>query len=100
MMFKRINLPEQIKPDLEKAIKILKDLGCKEIFLFGSIVKGNYTKFSDIDLAVTGCPKEKYFYAIGKLNVELEHEIDLVNLDKKTMFVKILKQTGELIKVA
>lgn len=100
MTIKQINLPEQIKSDLEKAINILKELGCKEIFLFGSVVTGNYTKYSDIDLAITGCPKEKYYYAIGKLYSELEHEIDLVNLDKNTTFVKNLKQSGEFIKVA
>lgn len=96
-MLENLNqLPFSYKKDIEKAVKILKEEGCKEIYLFGSLAEGNIKDESDIDLAIRGCPSGKYFNLIGKLMLELDHPIDLVNLDKDDDFASFLAREGEL----
>ena len=74
-------IPEIFKMDLERAIQILKSEGCKEVFLFGSLAEGTQTANSDIDLAVQGCPPDKFFHLLGKLLIELVHPVDLSSLN-------------------
>lgn len=93
-------LPSRYKEDIEKAVKILKNEGCKEVYLFGSLAEGNINEDSDIDLAIKGCPSGKYFNLIGKLMLELDHSIDLVNLDKDDDFASFLIREGELLYVS
>lgn len=93
-------LPSGYKKDIEKAIKILKKEGCKDIYLFGSLAEGKMREKSDIDLAIKGCPSGKYFNLIGKLMLELDHAVDLVNLDKDDDFASFLTKEGELIYVS
>ena len=93
-------LPESHRSDIKKAISILTREGCKEIYLFGSLANGNSTVESDVDLAVTGLRKGDFFEIFGKLIMSLEHPVDLINLEKKTRFVKLLKKKGELVRVA
>ena len=54
----KVKIPKNYKKDIEIAIKILKESGCNEVFLFGSVVHGKINKQSDIDIAVIG-RKEK-----------------------------------------
>jgi predicted nucleotidyltransferase len=42
-------IPENYQQDIIKAQKILKDEGCKTIYLFGSMVTGKIHDNSDID---------------------------------------------------
>lgn len=93
-------IPKIIEPDIKKAIKILKQIGFKDLYIFGSHTKGNYTEDSDIDFAIRGLPDSKYFFAIGKLDMELEHKFDLINLDKTTNFNKLILEKEELLKIA
>lgn len=93
-------LPESYRKDIETAITVLSGEGCKEIYLFGSLVNGDSTDKSDIDLAVTGIRKGDFFEIFGKLMMALEHPVDLINLDKENRFVSMLKRRGELLRVA
>lgn len=93
-------LPKKYQNDVKKAITILSAEGCKEIYLFGSLVNGDITDSSDIDLAVTGIRKEDFFEIFGELMMELEHPVDLINLEWKSRFVTFLKEKGELVRVA
>ncbi len=93
-------LPPSYKKDVEKAIEILKNEGCEDVYLFGSLAKGDIKEGSDIDLAIKGCPPGKYFNLIGKLMVELNHSVDLVNLDKDEDFAFFLSEEGELVYVS
>jgi len=93
-------LPENYRDDVERAIKILTKEGCKEIYLFGSLVNGSTTDKSDIDLAVTGIRKDDFFEIFGELMMSLDHPVDLINLEKKNRFVNYLKEKGELVRVA
>lgn len=94
------DLPNSYKKDLEKAIKILKENGAKEIFVFGSIANGRFNENSDIDIAVKGLAEKNFFKVASILNFELENQIDLVDLDdKENRFSQIILKLGGLLKV-
>ncbi|HMQ56870.1 MAG TPA: nucleotidyltransferase domain-containing protein [Anaerolineae bacterium] len=92
-------VPQTYQHDIQHAVQVLKEAGCKEIFLFGSLVKGHCQVGSDIDLAVAGCPSGKFFSLLGQLMLELEHPVDLVSLDSQSELAEHLRQTGELVKI-
>jgi len=92
-------IPKTYKADVKRAITILTGKGCKEIYLFGSLVHGDYSDISDIDIAVTGIPKGDFFEIFGELMMSLDHPVDLINLEKRTRFVDLLKAKGELVRV-
>jgi len=99
-MQKLNTVSQKYKLEIEKAVSILKEEGCREVYLFGSIANGSAQEKSDIDLAVKGCPSGKYFNILGKLIIELEYPVDLINLDKKDLFSEHLQKEGELIYVS
>lgn len=92
-------IPAEYRKDIDKAVKILKAEGCTEIYLFGSLVEGGYSENSDIDFAVKGCPKGKYYKILGKLLLELDHPVDLIDLDRNDDFVEYIKKEGVFIHV-
>jgi len=91
---------EKFGPDLLLAVKILQEEGCSEIFLFGSVARGEARTESDLDLAVRGCPRGRFFSLIGRLLFELEHPVDLVNLDMQVALAQYLKREGLLVQIA
>jgi predicted nucleotidyltransferase len=93
-------VPEDYRKDIEKAIHILTSEGCNEIYLFGSLVNGNTSPKSDIDLAVKGLSDRVFFEVLGKLLVTLDHQVDLLSLEDENRFVSLLKKRGELVRVA
>lgn len=93
-------IPEKYSQDIKLAIKNLKSEGCTEIYLFGSLAEGKFREDSDIDLAVKGCPRDRFFCILGKLLLELNHKVDLINLDGRDPFAEYLLSEGELINVS
>lgn len=93
-------MTKSIKSDLDKAIEILKEEGCEEIYLYGSIAEDRFDEESDIDLAVKGIPSGDFFRVLGRLMLELDHPVDLVDLDKDEDFSRFLKEEGELIRAS
>ena len=81
------------------ATNILKNAGCKEIFLFGSQAKGNATEFSDIDLGVKGLPLHSFFSIHFDLETALNMKVDLVDFDYQKDFFLLLQKHGELKKI-
>jgi predicted nucleotidyltransferase len=79
-------VPPDYQADLERAAQILKEAGCTKIFLFGSLAEGNLREGSDIDLAVRGCPPKEYFHVWGQLLRELQHPVDLIDLDEDNVW--------------
>ena len=79
--------------------EILKEAGCTHVFLFGSLTAGKVRDGSDIDLAIRGCPKGRFFHLLGKLLLELDHSVDLVSLDRQDAFARYLEKEGELLRV-
>lgn len=94
-------LPVKYNQKISQAVQILREVGCTEVYLFGSLGTGNYHEGSDIDLAVRGCPKGKYFYVLGQLLDALDYKVDLVDLDsKENAFAQHLQNMGRLVKIA
>jgi len=94
------NIPKEFKYDIDLAIKLLKQEGCTEVYLFGSLAENTYDSSSDIDLAVKGLKKGKYFHVYGELLRLLHHPFDLVGLDYNNDFSKELMKTGTLKRVS
>lgn len=61
------SLAETHREDFEKAIRILREEGCREIYLFGSIALGEGSENSDLDFGIRGYPKERFFSIYGRL---------------------------------
>jgi predicted nucleotidyltransferase len=63
---------------LNKISSILKDEGCKEVYLFGSHVTGHANEFSDIDIGIRGLAPSKFFAVYARLESEIPEKIDTV----------------------
>ena len=93
------SLPDTYKKDIQIAVKILKNEGCKNIYLFGSLVTGNFNESSDIDIGIEGLPPEKFFSTYSKLGIQMNNLIDLVDFDFSKDFFEIVKKNKEIIKI-
>jgi len=98
-MIKNINIPESYQKNIRRAVEILKEAGCSDIFLFGSLAENNFREGSDIDIAVRGCPRGKFFYIWGKLFRQLDYPVDLIRLDRDDAFSRYLEEKGEMIQI-
>jgi predicted nucleotidyltransferase len=98
-MKEKSQLPKPYQKDIHRAVEILKEAGCTHIFLFGSLTAGKVRDGSDIDLAIRGCPKGRFFYLLGRLLLELDHPVDLVSLDRQDAFTCYLEEEGELLQI-
>jgi predicted nucleotidyltransferase len=92
-------LPKAFEQDITRAVKILKEYGCSEIFVFGSATTGMVREDSDLDLAVRGCPSGEFFHLVGELLFQLDHPVDLVDLDTQDPFAEHLQKEGALVRV-
>jgi predicted nucleotidyltransferase len=93
------SISDRFRADIDRAIQILKEEGCTEIYLFGSVATGESHSDSDIDLAVRGCPSGRFFYTLSRLMWELDHPVDIVDLNESSIFVRYLLGSGELVRV-
>lgn len=84
---------------LEPAIKLLKDAGCTEIYLFGSQATGKAHAGSDVDLGVKGLPPQLFFGIHYDLEQTLRMPVDLVDFDYQNDFYDLLNRVGELKKI-
>jgi predicted nucleotidyltransferase len=98
-MIEIIAVPEIFREDIRQAVRILKEEGCSEVYLFGSVGRGTVREGADIDLAVRGCPQGRFFYLLGKLLWELDHPVDLVDLDSRDPFAQYLQKEGALHRI-
>lgn len=94
-----VTIPEVFREDISRALRILKEAGCSEVFLFGSGVTGKARDGSDIDLAIRGCPSEDFFHLLGRLLLAMDHTVDLVDLDAKDAFAQYLLKEGALVRI-
>lgn len=98
-MEQQFSIPDTFREDVRRAAEILKAAGCTAVYVFGSLVKGSAGESSDLDLAVRGCPKAKFFHLWGKLHMALDHSVDLVDLDSEDPFAHYLQTHVELVQV-
>ena len=92
-----------MKDSLQKlvadAATALKAAGAREVYLFGSAAAGRMREDSDVDLAVSGLPPERFFRAMGEAECILQRPLDLVDLDEVNPLTRYLKEEGELVRV-
>lgn len=69
------------------------------MYVFGSVAVGAAGPRSDLDIAVRGCPAERFYRLLGRLMEELEHPVDLVDLDLETSVAEYLRKEGQLVHV-
>jgi uncharacterized protein len=87
---------DKMKELIKRAAAALKEAGAREVYLFGSGARGRMHEDSDIDLAVSGLPPEKFFQAMGNAGDILQRPFDLVDLDEVNPFTRYLKEEKEL----
>lgn len=69
-----------------------------QIVLFGSVlVKGQFTRDSDIDLAVKGLPRKSFMAALARLISESPYEIDLKPFEDVGELLKQRIMTGKVL---
>ena len=94
------SLPKDIVDDIELAKSIILSAGAEEIYIFGSIADGNFSEESDIDIAIIGLEKKKFFQVYGELLSHLKRSVDIVGLDYHTDFSTQIKKESNFIRVA
>jgi predicted nucleotidyltransferase len=97
---RKLAVPEPFVKDIEKALDILKDEGCQEVYLFGSLSTGAGSDASDIDLGIRAYPRSKFFKIYGRLMMEIDHQFDLVDFEINESMFDVLRQVGEVQRIA
>jgi len=92
-------IPAEYRSDVERAVEISKEEGCREVYVFGSVTVGATGPRSDLDIAVRGCPSERFYRLLGRLMDELDHAVDLIDLDVETRVAEFLEEEGQLVHV-
>ena len=92
-------LARQARDKLAMVVEVLvNEFQANKIILFGSLVRGNFQRDSDIDLAVAGIPTSDYFRAIARVNSLSDRWIDLKPLEVlDSHFLQRVLKTGECI---
>ena len=76
--------------EIERGVKILRDLGARRVLLFGSAMTSPATA-RDVDFACEGIQPECFFRALDTLIASLGRDVDLVDLtrnDRRARFIR------------
>ena len=92
-------IPENYQKDIKKATDLLKNEGCEAVYLFGSLVTGNFHDNSDIDIEIKGIPKGKFFATCAKVYFAIDNSIDIVDFDNNQELYSLLNRLGEVIEI-
>jgi predicted nucleotidyltransferase len=92
-------MSEELQKIIDHAAAILKEEGADEIFVFGSAAEGSMTEHSDIDIAASGIPPERFYAAAGRIYGIGGRPFDLIDLDDQSEFADYLKREGKLHRV-
>jgi len=79
--------------DKTRIVELSRKYGVKRVLLFGSAASESASP-RDIDLAVAGLPASLFLKFYGELINDLSQPVDLVDLDRKTMFTKLILEEG------
>jgi predicted nucleotidyltransferase len=94
-----LSIPQNYQKDIEIATNLLKNEGCRSIYLFGSMVTGNIHQNSDIDIGIKGLPPEKFIRVYAKLDNSLSNNVDLIDFDDNYKFYDLLNSLGEVVEI-
>jgi predicted nucleotidyltransferase len=95
-----IHADARTQKDIELAKEILLKYGCKEVYVFGSLVDGDFGDQSDIDIGVVGLAKAQFFAAYGELMEQMSRSVDLIGLDYEDDFSRRVRQKKRMERVA
>ncbi|MCL6087656.1 MAG: nucleotidyltransferase domain-containing protein [Actinobacteria bacterium] len=81
------------KRELDKIVDISEKFGAKKVLLFGSCIE-DINSAHDIDIAVSGIKPREFFTYYGKVSMEVEDEVDIVDLDevREHLYKRILSK--------
>ena len=80
---------------------LVREFGATRVVLYGSLVTGLFRADSDIDLAVTGVPAERFMTALGRVRELAGRRVDLVDLDwAEASLQQVIARRGEVLHVA
>lgn len=92
-------IPSDIQDDIDRGVDILRAGGCTEVYVMGSVAEDRTRPESDIDFAVRGCPRERFFKLQGDLLMELNRTADLIDLDIDPDLTSFLEREATLLRV-
>jgi predicted nucleotidyltransferase len=95
----KLNVPQKYQKEIEIAANLLKNEGCKSIYLFGSMVTGKIHQNSDIDIGIKGLPPKKFFSVFANLDRKISSKLDLVDFDECEDFYTMLNSLGEVVQI-
>ena len=84
------------KTEKETILRIAKNYSLQHLYLFGSATL-EQNSYNDIDLAVEGLNSSDFFSFYGDLLFSLSLPVDLIDLDNKSSFTKIIQQDGLIL---
>ena len=93
------NIPQKYRKDIEFVTNLLKNEGCKSIYLFASLVTGKISDDSDIDIGIKGFPKGIYFEICAKAYFAIDNGIDIVDFDNNEDLYSLLNRLGEVVEI-
>ena len=93
------DVPDGIRRDVARGVAILKEAGCQQVYVFGSIAEGRVQPDSDIDFAVRGCPAKLFFKLQGRLLIALRRSADLIDLDADPDLASFLVREAAMVRV-
>lgn len=93
-------MSDGIREAIQRAAGVLKELGAREVYVFGSAATGTMREDSDVDMAVTGLAPSVYFLAMAQAADAVGRDVDLIDLDEENLFTAYLKRKGKLQRVA
>jgi predicted nucleotidyltransferase len=94
-----LNIPQKYRKDIEIAVNLLKNEGCRSIYLFGSLVAGKNHEDSDIDIGIKGLPEGKFFEICARIYFSIDNDIDIVDFDNNADFYNLLNRQGEVVEI-
>ncbi len=84
----------------EKDKRIIQDLSrkyrIKRVLLFGSSLDKEKPSM-DIDIAIEGISPKDFFKYYGDLLLQLSKPVDIVDLERSSKFISLIKKEGELL---
>ena len=91
-------LLRRVESKLAELQAILAQHGVGEAYLFGSVAQGGVRPGSDVDIAVSRCPPERFYRLSAQLERALALPLDLVDLDRAPNdFAAHVRTTGRRI---
>jgi len=95
----KLSIPQKYQKDIEVATSLLKEEGCRSIYLFGSLVTGKNHDESDIDIGIKGLPKGKFFETCARVYFAIDNNIDIVDFDSNEDLYTLLNRQGEVLEI-